>query len=217
MGQWAEATGLDRRSVIRTTQSLLGKNIIYRIDNGKTKAATWGFNKYVETWQLELTSDQNDTSDEMVTSTSDESDTKTSDQNDTHKRYRKNNTTSVVSDEPTPPAPLADQFHALIGELRQTKNKAAILRQVYVLCFGEDSAPDYGYLGKAARTLGGAGHLAQRMFELVARPPNGDILAYIMGEHRNKQNRSNGYGKDSPTQSSSWAELETTLPDYMRQ
>ncbi len=126
------------------------------------------------------------------------------------------NTPNGVSDKPTPAPPLADQFHALIGELRQTKNKAAVLREVYVLCFGEDGAPDYGYLGKTARTLGGAGHLAQRMFELVARPPNGDILAYILGEHRNRQNRNNGAGRESPVAHASWVELEAPLPDYMR-
>lgn len=95
IGQWQKATGLPRRSVIRTIQGLLAKNIIFRIDNGAYKTPTWGFNKYVETWNLgttsvqNVTSVQNDTSDETDTKTSDQNDTRSSDQNDTHKRYRK--------------------------------------------------------------------------------------------------------------------------------
>lgn len=217
--QWADATGLERRSVIRTVQGLLNKNIIYRIDNGKTKAATWGFNKYVETWQTVETSDQNVTSDEIDTSASDESDTKTSDQNVTHKRERKNNTTNVVSDKPTetPALPLAQQSHALIEKLRDAKNKQAVLMEIYAFCYGENNKPTFAYLGKVARSVGGAGFLATRLIELVARPPNGDILAYILGEHRNKQNRSNGYGKDSPVANTNWADIPTNVPDYMEQ
>lgn len=217
MGQWAGATGLDRRSVIRTVQGLLAKNVIYRIDNGTTKPATWGFNKYVETWKLDITSDQNVTSDEIDTSTSDKTDTTASDQNVTHKRYRKISKELPESDEPTLPASsLADRFHALIDKLRDGNNKPATLREVYILCYGETGAPAFSYLGKAAREVGGAGYLAQRMFELVTRPPNGDVIAYILGEHRNKKNRANGYGKDAPTSNSSWIELETEIPEYMR-
>lgn len=107
MGQWATATKLERRSVIRTVQGLLAKKVIYRIDNGERKPATWGFNKYVETWQLtadgdshdtSVPSDQNDTSDETDTRTSDQNDTKASDQNDTHKRELKKKKESSPDD-----------------------------------------------------------------------------------------------------------------------
>lgn len=139
--------------------------------------------------------------------------------------YNQDNTTNVVSDEPTLPVltppieSLANRFHALIDKLRDAKNKQAVLMEVYVLCYGNGDPPTYSYLGSVARELGGAGYLAQRMFELVARPPNGDVLAYILGEHRNKKNRANSYGngKDSPTSNSSWSEIDSTVPDYMRQ
>jgi len=88
-----------------------------------------------------------------------------------------------------PGASLTEKFHTLHAELKEASNKAAILRSVYVLCFGEAGAPDYGYLGKTAKQVGGAGRLAQLMFELVTRPPAGDILAYIVAEENGRKKR----------------------------
>lgn len=89
---------------------------------------------------------------------------------------------------------LAEQFHLLIEDLRNAKNKAATLRQIYVLCFGEhEDIPDYGYFGKAAKQVGGAGRLAELMWLQVTNPPKGDILAYLMGRHKgNRVSASNG-------------------------
>jgi len=89
---------------------------------------------------------------------------------------------------------LAEQFHQLIEDLRDAKNKAAILRRIYVLCFGEhEDIPDYGYLGSAARKVGGAGRLAELMWLQVTSPPKGDILAYLMARHKgHKVGTSNG-------------------------
>lgn len=136
-----------------------------------------------------------------------------------HTKESINNTPNGVSGEPTSPpdSPLAEQFHALNAKLRDTKNRGAVLREVYELCFGKNGVPSYSYLGKVANQVGGAGNLARLMFELIARPPAGDIMAYIIAEHRNKQNRSNGNGRDAPTAHSSWVELETGTPDYMEQ
>ncbi len=97
-----------------------------------------------------------------------------------------------------PPAPsgasITEQFRTLHEELKNAANKPAILRAVYVLCFGEAGAPDYGYLGKTARQVGGAGRLAQLMFELVTRPPAGDILAYIVAEENGRKKRASQNG-----------------------
>lgn len=97
-----------------------------------------------------------------------------------------------ASAELTPPPPatsLSSQFHAYLEELKVTPNKPATLRSIYALCFGADAAPDYGYLGKTARQVGGAGRLAQLMFELVPRPPAGDVLAYIVAEENARKKR----------------------------
>lgn len=78
---------------------------------------------------------------------------------------------------------LSEKFHQYVEELRNAKNKAAILRQIYVLCFGEhEDMPDYGYLGAAARKVGGAGRLAELMWLQVTNPPKGDILAYLIAK-----------------------------------
>ncbi len=89
---------------------------------------------------------------------------------------------------------LAEQFPQLIENLRDAKNKPATLRRIYVLCFGEhEDMPDYGYFGKAAKQVGGAGRLAELMWLQVTSPPKGDILAYLMGRHKgHKVSTSNG-------------------------
>lgn len=86
-----------------------------------------------------------------------------------------------------PPASLADQFQALKRRLEAAKGneRPAILLEVYRLCFGEQGEmPAYGYLGKVAKEVGGAGRLADLMWQLTTRPPTGDILAYILKSHR---------------------------------
>lgn len=87
---------------------------------------------------------------------------------------------------------LAEQFHALLEDLRQTKNKAAALMKVYILCFGEhEGMPDFGYLGKAARQVGGAGRLAELMWQQSTSPPKGDVLAYLMSKSKGSSYRRN--------------------------
>ena len=92
---------------------------------------------------------------------------------------------------PAPPSDsLAEQFHVYVEQLKDPKaNRPAILHGVYVLCFGKNAAPEYSYLGKAAKQVGGAGRLAQLMFELVPRPPTGDVLAYIVAEENARRKR----------------------------
>ncbi len=84
------------------------------------------------------------------------------------------------SDEPKP-ATMADVFRDLLAELKKSKNRPAALRQIYKFCFGgdDDSLPDYGYLGRVAKKVGGAERFAQIMWELTTRPP-ADPIGYIM-------------------------------------
>jgi len=91
-------------------------------------------------------------------------------------------------------ASLADLYHTLLAELKITGNRPAVLRDIYSLCFGEIDVPDYGYLGRAAKRVGGAGRLAQLMWELTSRPPTGDILAYIQAAEKARKRR-NGNGQ----------------------
>lgn len=227
ISQWATGIGIEfekRHNAWRILQGLIEKRVIYARDNGNNRPMTWGFNKYTEQWDKSLfleTVISQDNSFETVISQDNTTvisgDNTTVIPQDNNKRKERKIKELPESDEPTLPASsLADRFHALIDKLRDGNNKPATLREVYILCYGETGAPAFSYLGKAAREVGGAGYLAQRMFELVTRPPNGDVIAYILGEHRNKKNRANGYGKDAPTSNSSWIELETEIPEYMR-
>ena len=57
VSQWAEGVGVEfekRHNVWRTLQVLVEKNVIYARDNGNNRPKTWGFNKYVETWDATL-------------------------------------------------------------------------------------------------------------------------------------------------------------------
>lgn len=137
-------------------------------------------------------------------------------ENSSHTKESNNNTPNGVAGKPPALPSLAEQFHALHAELETAKNRGGVLQRIYTLCFGDHNPPDYGRLVKIGKQIG-AGYFAQRMFELVARPPNGDILSYIQAEHRNKQHRANGNGKVAPTANSSWVDLQTDLPEYMEQ
>lgn len=99
------------------------------------------------------------------------------------------------------PLPLTRQFDALVEELKVSNNKPAVLKKVYVLCYGEATAPDFAYLGRVAKQVGGAGRLAELLFKHVSRPPVGDILAYVLKEHKNaeKYQAMNG-GNRAPTE-----------------
>ncbi len=95
---------------------------------------------------------------------------------------------------------LADAFQDLSNKLRVSKNKAALLRQIYRLCFGGTDAdlPAYSYIGKVARIVGGAGYLAKLMWGMTANRPQGDVLAYIQAMHKAKQRRGEIEKPESP-------------------
>ena len=101
---------------------------------------------------------------------------------------------------PVAPKTFADEFSDVQAELKTDgSNKAAILRGWYIRCFGEGGAPDYSYIGKVAKQVGGAGHLAALFMQLASRPPNGDVLAYIVATHKGKAT-GNGNGYYSTTE-----------------
>ena len=99
---------------------------------------------------------------------------------------------------------LSDAFRDLCEHLKVDKNKPGVLREIYRLCFGgaPESLPDYGYLGKVAKSVGGAGRLAEIMWQLSTKPPTGDILAYILAAHGRKRGKSadSGNGKSTSFQ-----------------
>lgn len=105
-------------------------------------------------------------------------------------QYPPDGVPSGGADAPTAPN-LADAFAGLMEQLRAEKNKPALLQEIYGLCFGASELPEYGYLGKVARAVGGAGRLAQILWQLSADRPQGDVLAYVLAMHKGKG--SNGH------------------------
>jgi len=96
------------------------------------------------------------------------------------------------------PPSLKGAFAWLLELQRTAKNSSATLAAIYQLTFGED-APAYGFLGKAARVVGGAGRLVELFWQVVTRPPSGDVLGYVMkmGKGQGKD-RSNGHRTEAP-------------------
>lgn len=90
------------------------------------------------------------------------------------------------------PASLCDAFAWLLERLREEPNKAALLRRIYILCYGEADAPDFSYLGRAAKTVGGAGRLAALLWQYTTRRPSGDVLAYLMATEKQRKARRGG-------------------------
>lgn len=112
--------------------------------------------------------------------------------------------------------PLATKFRTLADELKATKNRAAKLLEIYVLLYGKETAPQHGYILKVANLIGGAGYMAQRLWELSARPPNGDILAYLQAEHKAKGQRKSYTNGASASVGWQKAFDAQDIPDYIR-
>lgn len=115
--------------------------------------------------------------------------------------------TPTGADAPAPFGNLTDLFRVILDALRSVPNRPALLQEVYRLCFPGEP-PDYGYLGKVAKAVGGAGRLAEMMWQLSARPPSGDIMAYILaGTRRNGHQKS---GTVAGMNDEEWAEAMKT-------
>lgn len=95
----------------------------------------------------------------------------------------------LLSNSGVPPEPLAKQFARLLDELRESPNKAGKLGEIYLFCYGEE--PNYARLGKLAKE-GGAGRLAQQLWQLSADRPAGDVLDYLTKANAARRKAANG-------------------------
>lgn len=93
-------------------------------------------------------------------------------------------TNGTSPDVPVDRVCLADAFRDLLARVNASRNPNASLREIYRLCFGgpKESLPPFSYLGKVARIVGGAGRLAELLWQECTKPPSGDILAYIQAK-----------------------------------
>lgn len=74
-----------------------------------------------------------------------------------------------------------------------SNSTAVLVRQFQSLFPGRDP-PDYGYMGKSAKTVGGPGRMAQLLWMTSAQRVTGDPLRYAMGIAKGQKTR------DGPTQ-----------------
>jgi phage replication O-like protein O len=198
--EWSKATGIKRGHVNETLKELVQRNVIAKTDGNASAAAIWEFNKYSESWGTSTGMGTGFTGTDMGTGTSTQEGTGTSTPlmsttEDTKDIIKDNSKESSSNDVPTAPTiPVTKQFAALVEELKTTKNRPAKLHEIYVLCYGADSAPTFAYLGRVAQQVGGAGHLAQMLWQHTTRPPVGDVLAYILTEHKAKEKRAQQNG-----------------------
>ncbi|MBN2561651.1 MAG: hypothetical protein JXQ75_12050, partial [Phycisphaerae bacterium] len=75
-------------------------------------------------------------------------------------------------------------------------NRPAILRRMFEHLYPGKEPPTYSYVGRVAQGVGGAGRLAELLWQHSTRPPTGDVLAYIQGVAKRSNGRNgNGNGK----------------------
>lgn len=92
----------------------------------------------------------------------------------------------IAPEQATPPATpahtVSTSFQEWSDKLEkaEAKNRPVILRDMFVQLFPHKDAPTYAWLGKVARDVGGAGRLAELMWQVHPRPPTGEVLRFIV-------------------------------------
>lgn len=77
-------------------------------------------------------------------------------------------------------------FQGWLALVRDGGNAPAALRLMHETLYPDRAPPDFGYVGKVGRRLGNE-VLALRLWELSARPPVGDVLAFAQAMKKNGQ------------------------------
>lgn len=94
-------------------------------------------------------------------------------------------------------------FNGWVDMLRESTSKQAVLVRMHEALYPDRSPPQFSFMAKIARDVGGARMMAKYLWEFSPRPPTGDILTYIRGTHKgrtrnNGKYRHNGAGWGSP-------------------
>jgi len=80
----------------------------------------------------------------------------------------------------------ADTVQAYVDEANAAGNKNAVCMRAYKEFYGGRTPPDFGYLGRVAKKVGGHGRLIRMLAETSIKPPDGDVLAYIQAVKKGK-------------------------------
>jgi hypothetical protein len=73
-------------------------------------------------------------------------------------------------------------------EIKDAKNRTAVLRRMCTVLYPGLDPPEYSYIGRVAKRVGGAGRLADLLWQHSTRPPTGDLMTYIQGVAKNGGN-----------------------------
>ena len=99
------------------------------------------------------------------------------------------NTTEITTEDSKSGEAPPSSFHQWQDIIKDTKNRPAALREMFKVLYPDHDLPAFGYIGTTARKVGGAGRLAELLWQNSTRPPTGDVLAYII---KAKNGGSNG-------------------------
>ena len=112
------------------------------------------------------------------------------------KREEKNpesaQTPSAIADPvATPPVPVS--LTGWTERLRDSSNRQAVLVLMFETLYpGAVDVPSFAYIGRVANKVGGAGRLAELLWQNAAKPPSGDVLAYIQAQVQANKPSTNG-------------------------
>ena len=112
---------------------------------------------------------------------------------DTEKRDSESaQTPSAIADPvATPPVPVS--LTGWTERLRDSSNRQACLLLMFETLYpGAVDVPSFAYIGRVANKVGGAGRLAELLWQNAAKPPSGDVLAYIQAQVAQAKPGTNG-------------------------
>ena len=90
-----------------------------------------------------------------------------------------------------------EDWLALVEKPPKNSNRHAVLARMYVSLFPTKDPPDFGYIGKTAKNVGGAGRLAALLWQANAARPTGDVLAYCVGIAKGGKSNGSNSGDDT--------------------
>lgn len=98
-----------------------------------------------------------------------------------------NNTVPSEPDAGTPSAPIT--MDGWLDLIEKANNKVAALHFMYRTLFPNHDVPDYKYVGRVARDVGGHPRLGQLLWIACGYRPTGDALRYVKGMNKPKGSR----------------------------
>jgi len=96
----------------------------------------------------------------------------------TESNSKESKTATPGADAP-PDSPTPTTFEGWKALGKSSKNRPAVVHQMFVTLYPASDPPDYGYIGRVAKRVGGYGRLMDLLWQYSTRPPTGDVLAYV--------------------------------------